>query len=725
MKLQIYRRSANEWQSIRGFLIFVLTVLAILCVPVIGNDTQIESAAAWNENGTSLYSQGKYNESIQAFNNALEFDPVSPQIWYNMGNAFYSLGKYDEAITAYDKVVELDPTYAYAWFAKGKALNYQTKYDEAIQCFNKSIELNPRDSEAWYNKGYALLKLSKNDEAIQSLDKVIEIDPKNANAWYDKGYALYKQNKYDEAIEAFDKAIEIDPQRAAAWHQKGVALAEQGKFDEAIRAYDEAIRLDPNFADAWVNKGFALQNQGKDLEAALIWMVSLQKINSTNKNPQATNATKPIQAALAPATAPSSTRGVHVESWQKTFGGSLSDRAFSVQQTSDGGYIIAGDTNSYGAGESDAWLIKTDANGNKVWDRTFGGSLSDRANSVQQTNDDGYIIAGWTYGSGWHDAWLIKTDANGNKVWDRTFGGSYSDTASSVQQTSDGGYIIAGDTVVSYGSNWTVPYIPDVSASWQDAWLIKTDSAGNKLWDKTFGGSENDRAFSVQQTSDGGYIVTGSTESYGAGESDAWLIKTDANGNKVWDRTFGGSLSDRASSVQHTSDGGYIVTGSTESYGAGESDAWLIKTDANGNKVWDRTFGRSNNESASSVQQTSDGGYIIAGSIDESSRDTNAWLIKTDSSGNKLWDKTFGESGSDGASSRMDDSSYEMDEWTRDNYLIEILGANFDSANAIRQTSNGGYIIAGSTYSYGSGLADAWLIKTDANGNVVGANGVP
>jgi hypothetical protein len=185
-----------------------------------------------------------------------------------------------------------------------------------------------------------------------------------------------------------------------------------------------------------------------------------------------------------------------------------------------------------------------------------------------------------------------------------------------VQQTSDGGYILAGFTD-SFG------------AGINDAWLIKTDANGNKVWDKTFGGSGGDVALAVQQTSDGGYILAGVTTSYGTGNEDAWLIKTDANGNEVWDATFGGSNYDETYAVQQTSDGGYILAGGTYSFGAGNNDAWLIKTDANGNKVWDKTFGGSGGEVALAVQQTSNGGYILAGATSG-----GAWLIKTDGNGN-------------------------------------------------------------------------------------------
>jgi hypothetical protein len=402
------------------------------------------------------------------------------------------------------------------------------------------------------------------------------------------------------------------------------------------------------------------------------------------------------------------------KTFNKTFGvPGEEDVAYSVQQTKDGGYILAGYTNSFGAGFYDAWLIKTNANGNKVWDKTFGGIGYDVANAVQQTSDGGYILAGETYsfGAGDEDAWLIKTDANGNKVWDKTFGGIGYDVANAVQQTSDGGYILAGYTV-SFG------------AGSDDAWLIKTDASGETCdysvggncyeneskWVKTFGGLDIDTVCSVQQTSDGGYILAGYTASFGAGFYDAWLIKTDASGETCdysvggncyeneskWVKTFGGSGDDQAYSVQQTKDGGYILAGRTDS--AGSDDAWLIKTDASGETCdysgggncyeneskWVKTFGGTSDDGASSVQQTKDGGYILAGYTESFGAGwVDAWLIKTDENGVEQWNKTFG-------------------------------GSGLDWAYSVQQTKDGGYILAGS---YGAGYSDAWLIKTDAKGN--------
>ena len=223
-------------------------------------------------------------------------------------------------------------------------------------------------------------------------------------------------------------------------------------------------------------------------------------------------------------------------------------------------------TSSYGDYSYDFWLVKTDSDGNEVWNRTFEGISSDLAYSVQQTSDGGYILTGYTfsYGAGPYDLWLVKADSDGNEVWNRTFGGTDGDLARAVQQTSDGGYILAGDTY-SYG------------AGNHDFWLVKTDSDGNEVWNMTFGGGASDKAYFVQQTSDSGYILAGETSSYSAGSGDFWLVKTDSDGNKVWEKTFGGTNYDCARSVQQTTDGGYILAGYTYSYGAGGYDAWLIK----------------------------------------------------------------------------------------------------------------------------------------------------
>ncbi len=307
--------------------------------------------------------------------------------------------------------------------------------------------------------------------------------------------------------------------------------------------------------------------------------------------------------------------------WTRTFGGVNDDIGRSVEQTADSGYIITGNTGSFGAGNSDVYLIKTDANGDTLWTKTFGGALIDGGNYVRQTTDGGYIISGVTtsFGAGNNDVYLVKTDSVGNLSWSKTFGNANTDDAQSVQQTTDGGYIIAGNFVFPVNIH-----------------LIKTDANGNMLWRKSYGGSGNDYAMSAKQTTDGGYIITGWTTTFGAGLEDVYLIKTDSIGDTLWTKTFGGTNQERGYDVEQTKDSGYIVTGYTYSFGAGNFDVYLIKTDVNGNLVWTKTFGGAGGlESGYSVHQTTDKGYIVAGLTNGLPVGNNiSYMIKTDSLGN-------------------------------------------------------------------------------------------
>ena len=368
------------------------------------------------------------------------------------------------------------------------------------------------------------------------------------------------------------------------------------------------------------------------------------------------------------------------ERWNKTFGGIGYDSGSSVQQTSDGGYIITGDTFSFSAFSSfvgrsaDVWLIKTDSNGEEEWNKTFGKGSTEGGSSVQQTTDGGYIIIGGTnsFGAGGYDAWLIKTDADGEEEWNKTFGGTNDERGSSVQQTSDGGYIIIG--TMSY----VIGGFHDVLLFEINAWLIKTDADGEEEWNKTFGGKGCWIVSSVLQTSDGGYVITGHRRSYGAeNHGGLWLIKTDNNGNEMWNKTFGRNSS-CGYSIQQTSDGGYIIVGTTNFVSVNQS-VLLIKTDEDGNMTWNKTFGR-NFSCGYGVQQTHDG-YIIIGETGVFGVEwADIWLIRTDAHGNEEWNKTFG-------------------------------GINYDVGYCVQQTSDGGYIIIGATESYGAGSRDAWLIK--------------
>ena len=321
--------------------------------------------------------------------------------------------------------------------------------------------------------------------------------------------------------------------------------------------------------------------------------------------------------------------------WDKTFGGSGSDEGYSVIETSDQGFVITGKTESFGHGENgDIWLIKTDDNGNKIWDKTFGGDELDGGYSVIETSDQGFVITGLTSISGpytW-DIFLMKTDSDGNKLWNKTFGGNDLEIGFSVIETSDNGFVISG-TTGSFGDGGN-----------GDVWLIKTDSEGRKIWDKTFGGSGYDEGYSVIETSDHGFMVAGKTGSFGEGYFDIWLIKTDSEGNKIWDKTFGGSDRDEGYSVKETYDRGYIVTGLTRSFGAGDigtSDVWLIKTNREGIIQWTNTFGGNKYDAGYSVIETRDQDLVISGYKDKESEDTDVWLIKTDKDGTIIWDRLF------------------------------------------------------------------------------------
>ena len=352
--------------------------------------------------------------------------------------------------------------------------------------------------------------------------------------------------------------------------------------------------------------------------------------------------------------------------WERTYGGQYSDEGYSVQQTQDGGYIVAGMTGSFG--NDQVYLIKTDASGDTLWTRNYGGK---EGRSVQQTSDTGYIVAGTTISFGYGDQfYLVKTNASGDTLWTRAYGGTSQDWGKSVQQTSDGGYIAAGWTT-SFGNAFQF-------------YLVKTNVSGDTLWTRTYGDTLFDEGNSVQQTSDGGYIVAGRTNSFG-NLFQVYLIKTNASGDTLWTRTYGGASQDWGYSVQQTSDGGYIVAGGTESFGNGDQ-VYLIKTNASGDTPWTRTYGDTLFDEGNSVQQTNDGGYIVVGRTLSFGNRWQVYLIKTNASGDTLWTRTYG-------------------------------GASQGWGKFVHQTTDEGYIVAGSC-SYSGGYPDIYLIKTDANGNV-------
>jgi len=312
--------------------------------------------------------------------------------------------------------------------------------------------------------------------------------------------------------------------------------------------------------------------------------------------------------------------------WTKTIGGKKEDMGTSIIQTSDGGYAIAGYTESFGAGGWDVYVVKLDAKGNLQWTKTIGGKKEDMGTSIIQTSDGGYAIAGHTesFGAGEKDVYVVKLDANGNLQWTRTIGGKGWDAGASLIQTSDGGYAIAGVT-------------PSFGARGEDVYVIKLDANGNLQWTKTIGGPKNDGGFSLIQTSDGGYAIAGATYSFGAGEADVYVVKLDANGNLQWTKTIGGPKSESGlSSLIQTSDGGYAIAGYTESFGAGGEDVYVVKLDASGNLQWTKTIGAKNKYSGKlSLIQTSDGGYAIASHTESfGAGEWDVYVVKLDRNGN-------------------------------------------------------------------------------------------
>lgn len=321
--------------------------------------------------------------------------------------------------------------------------------------------------------------------------------------------------------------------------------------------------------------------------------------------------------------------------WGRTYGGTQADVGNAVQQTRDGGLIIAGTTASFG-GTSQALLIKTAADGTETWLKTFGSSFREEVWSVQQTHDDGYILCGTTARDGLEKVWLVKTDSAGELEWEATFGGDGWDVGRAVRQTTDRGYIIAG---------WTTSH----GVGEEDVYLIKTDENGNLVWEMNYGGSKADRGYDIIEIG-GGHVVIGQTYSKAEASSDIYLIKVDRDGKLLWERTFGGDQVDIGSSIQPTTDGGFIIGGSTYSKGAGLYDAWLIKTDSAGNRQWERTYGGAEDDFCRALRHTADGGYIFVGETSSfKTGGPNVWVVKTDSSGNVTWSQVLGGVGADRA----------------------------------------------------------------------------
>jgi len=412
--------------------------------------------------------------------------------------------------------------------------------------------------------------------------------------------------------------------------------------------------------------------------------------------------------------------------WQKSLGGSGTDVSLSIQQTYDGGFVVAGYSYSNDGdvsgnhGSYDYWIVKLDTSGNIEWQKSLGGSDIDYGYSIQQTSEGGFVVAGLSYSndgdvSGNHgnyspDYWIVKLDTLGNIEWQKSLGSIYIDFANSIQQTADGGFVVAGFTA---GDNGDVSGFHGSS----DYWIVKLDTLGNIEWQKCLGGISYENATSIQQTGDGGFVVAGQTLSINGdvsgnhGIGDCWIVKLDTSGNIEWQKCLGGSDWDGASSIRQTTDGGFVMAGSTSSTDGdvsgnhGGGDCWIVKLDTLGNIEWQKCLGGSGGDGASSIWQTTDGGFVVAGGTSSIDGDVSGnhgggdcWIVKLDTLGNIEWQKSLG-------------------------------GTNDDAAYSIQQTSGGGFMVAGYSRSNDGdvsgnhGDADYWIVKLAPTGIEI-CNGV-
>jgi hypothetical protein len=360
-----------------------------------------------------------------------------------------------------------------------------------------------------------------------------------------------------------------------------------------------------------------------------------------------------------------------------TYGGLSYDQGRSVVQTSDGGFMLAGSTGSFGLGNSDIYVIKVDSFGSYLWSRSYGGPQTDVGMDIQQTPDKGYVILGYTnsYGSGEYDIYLVKIDSIGDTLWTKTYGGTNWEIGYEIIQTYDGGYAIIGETF-SYG------------AGGSDVYLIKTDSNGDSLWTKTYGGKMQDFGRAIIELYDSTLIIAGGTSSFGAGGIDVLLLKLNMQGDSIWAYAHGGAKDDWARDVIMTRDTGLSTIGTTMSFNADYLEMYQIKTDSSGaNLQWQWNWGQIDNQEGFELIQRSSGNYLLFGYTMTSGgggkdfmlqeMDTNGWFISG---------KTYG--------GNSDEHGYSFD-----------------------MTLNGGYVLFGTTNTWGVGLDDFFLIKTDSMGN--------
>jgi hypothetical protein len=362
-----------------------------------------------------------------------------------------------------------------------------------------------------------------------------------------------------------------------------------------------------------------------------------------------------------------------------------------------------------------------------TFERTYGGAGDDHIGTVRQTADGGFILVGHTrsFGAGGADMYVIRTDARGDTLWTRVYGSPADETFFSVEPTADGGCVVAGSTFRTGQADIT---------------LTKLDSRGDSLWTRTYGGSSDDVADGIAPAGDSGFIIAGTTYSYGAGRPNAYIIRTDVRGDTIWTRVIGGAREECAYSVAPTADSGFVVSGWTNTFGAGGFDVYVMKLNSRGDTLWTRAFGGPADEFSYCVRATSDGGCVAAGWTASFGAGANDfYVIRLDEQGETLWTRTYGGDTSDlGFAANpvpgggfiitggtMSAGAGDWDAWLiRADEQGETLwtrtlgGANTDYINCALPAADRGFVFAGTTVSFGAGGLDLWLVKTDSVGRV-------
>lgn len=359
--------------------------------------------------------------------------------------------------------------------------------------------------------------------------------------------------------------------------------------------------------------------------------------------------------------------------WTASYGGVYAEEAYSGVRTSDGGYAVLGSSYSYGAGEYDVYLLRLDSLGDTLWSKTYGGAATDRGYDIQQMDDGGYVVVGSTYsfGAGDADVYLLRLDFAGGVVWSRTYGGAGKDVGRSVREVS-GDFVICGGTY-SFG------------AGYEDFYLLRVNSDGDTVWTRAYGGSGGETAYAARPTPDGGIAICGATGSFGVGYSSMYVVKTNSVGDTLWTKTYGGDKADMGYGIEVAIDGGLIMVGATASFGSGDYDIYLVKTDPDGNFEWQQTYGGSQVDRGYSVRPVPDGGFLIAGTTSSFGHGKfDGYAIRTDPVGTVDWQRTFGGTAPD--------------------YCYYSV------------SDNDAWVLIGQTYSYGAGSSDIFLNKISASG---------